>query len=63
MAASETTAGPTDRVPRRERLDHDLGVWIILGVAWVVLNPAKKGDKFIDLSAPKRELTDAVPVG
>ncbi len=40
-----------------------VGVWIILGVAWVVLNPAKKGDKFIDHTAPKREITDAVPVG
>ena len=32
-----------------------VGVWMLLGVAWVALNPAKRGAKLIDSAAPKRE--------
>jgi amino acid transporter len=32
-----------------------VAVWIIIGIAWVALNPKQKGQKLIDSSAPQKE--------
>jgi amino acid transporter len=37
-----------------------VGVWILIGIAWVALNPRMRGSKLFDATAPKRETT---PVG
>jgi amino acid transporter len=31
-----------------------VGIWIVIGVVWVVLNPNKRGTKLIDKEAPQR---------
>jgi basic amino acid/polyamine antiporter, APA family len=36
-----------------------VAVWIALGVAWVVLNPSKKGDRLILTDPPRRETVNA----
>ena len=36
-----------------------VGIWAVLGVIWVLVNPAKRGHKLIDKQAPKRELVTA----
>jgi basic amino acid/polyamine antiporter, APA family len=33
-----------------------VGVWAVLGVIWVLVNPAKRGHKVIDKEAPKRQM-------
>jgi len=33
------------------------GVWIVIGVVWVLANPKMRGSKLIDSSTPKREAT------
>jgi hypothetical protein len=32
-----------------------VGVWAVLGVIWVIVNPAKRGHKMIDSAAPRRQ--------
>jgi APA family basic amino acid/polyamine antiporter len=36
-----------------------VAVWIVLGVVWVVMNPAKKGDSLMLADAPRRDVVSA----
>ena len=42
-------------------IDHDpkamaiVGVWALIGVVWVLVNPAKRGTKMLDPAIPQRQ--------